>query len=47
MKTQPKRKRRSTTILNDLFDTRIDDSIALSDMRERIRLFGSTPLRFA
>jgi hypothetical protein len=47
MKTQPKRKRRSTAMLTDLFDTRLDASIVLSDMRERIRLFGSTPLRFA
>ena len=47
MKNQPKRKRRSTTMLTDLLDARLDDSIVLSDMRERIRLFGSTQLRFA
>ncbi|MEH2517402.1 hypothetical protein V1279_002975 [Bradyrhizobium sp. AZCC 1610] len=47
MKTQPKKRRRYTPTLNDLFDSRIDDSIVLADMRERVRLFGTTPLRFA
>lgn len=33
--------------MTDRFDTLIDDSIILADMRERVRLFGTTPLRFA
>jgi hypothetical protein len=47
MKTQPRRKRRSAPTMTDRFDTLIDDSIILADMRERVRLFGTTPLRFA
>ncbi|WP_157793793.1 hypothetical protein [Bradyrhizobium ottawaense] len=48
MTTKTRRKfRRSTSTLADLFDTRLDDSIILADMRERVRLFGTTSLRFA
>jgi hypothetical protein len=42
-----KRRRSASSTLTDLFDTQIDDSIMLADMRERVRLFGTTPLRFA
>ena len=42
-----KRRRSASSTLTDLFETRIDDSIVLADMRERVRLFGTTPLRFA
>ena len=42
MKTQTKKRRRYSPTLNDLFDSRIDDSIVLADMRERVRLFGAS-----
>lgn len=46
--TKTKKKlRRPSPMLTDRFDTLIDDSIVLADMRERVRLFGTTPFRFA
>ena len=45
--THERHKRRSASTLTDLFETQLDDSIILADMRERVRLFGTTPLRFA
>jgi hypothetical protein len=47
MKTQLKKRRRHSPTFTDLLDSRIDDSIILADMRERVRLFGTTPLRFS
>jgi hypothetical protein len=42
-----KRRRSTSSTFTDLVESRIDDAIILADMRERVRLFGSTPLRFA
>ncbi|UPT95452.1 hypothetical protein J4G48_0040575 [Bradyrhizobium barranii subsp. apii] len=47
--THERLKRRRTTpyTFTDALESRIDDAIILADMRERVRMFGSTPLRFA
>lgn len=42
-----KRRRSASSTFPDLVDSHIDDAIILADMRERVRTFGSTPLRFA
>jgi len=49
MKTPRKKNRRnpSPILATGLFYTQINDSVTMADMRERVRLFGTTPLRFA
>jgi hypothetical protein len=42
-----KRRRSALTTHSDLHDLYLDDAIILADMRERVRLFDTTPLRFA
>jgi hypothetical protein len=52
MKTQStherlKRRRSASSTFTDFLESQIEDAIVLADMRERVRTFGSTPLRFA
>ena len=51
MKTQStherfKRRRAAGSTFTQLIDDHIEDCVILADMRERVRTFGSTPMRF-